>query len=141
MQVSNRSKKERDLVRRLSRVFGDQFEEVMDILGDPPNLANLPADYWDKYEKEIRTALSVPINEVFFEQFTEQMAEFGLTFDDSLGSAEALDFVQKYMFDLVGGITDTTRNALQKEVAAFLQNGDMTIQDLAQRLYRYYSPT
>jgi hypothetical protein len=45
------------------------------------------------------------------------------------------------MFDLVGGITDTTRNALQKEVAAFLQNGDMTIQDLAQRLYRYYSPT
>ena len=140
MDVNNRDKKERELARRLSRIFGDHFEEVMDLLGDPPNFTNLTPDYWERYSNDVRTALSVPINEIFYEQFEAQLEEFGLSIGDSTGSVEALNFVQRYMFDLVGGITDTTRNALQQEILSYIQNGDMTIEDLAKRLYRYYGP-
>ena len=140
MDVNDRDKKERDIARRLARVFGDHHEEIMELLGDPPSLMNVPEDYWQRYNVDIRTALSVPMNEIFFEQFTAQLEEFGLSFDDSTGSDEALNFIEKYTFELVKGIENTTREAIRKEVQYFIQNGDMTIQDLAERLYRYYSP-
>jgi len=140
MDVNNRDKKEREIARRLARVFGDHFEEVMEQMGDPPRFENIPEEYWQQYNVDIRTALNVTLNTAFFNQFMEAMEGFGLSFDDAEASADALEFIQGYMFDLVNGIVETTRTGLRKEITAFLQNGDMTIDDLAQRLYRYYSP-
>lgn len=138
--VTDRDKKERKLARELSRVLGDHFEEVMDLLGDPPNFNNLPMEYWARFNADISAVLSAQLNEIFYEQFLTALEGFGLSVDMGHGSDQALAFVQRYTFDLVSGIEETTRAALRKEIDAFIRDGGMRIDDLANRLNRWYSP-
>lgn len=140
MDVNNREEKERKLVRELSRIFGERFESVMDLLGDPPNIANVPPEYWRQFSAELVTAISNALNETFYEQFTESLEEFGLSADTGQASEAALDFVRRYSFNLVKDIEATTITALRKEINFYFETGDMSINDLAGRLYRWYSP-
>lgn len=138
--VENRDNKERKLARELSRIFGDHYEEMMDILGDPPSLSNVPYTYWERYNQDVRNALSAQLNEIFYDQFMTALEGFGIGMDNTEGSEEALSFIQQYTFDLVKGITETTIEGIRKELEAWERDGSMRIEDLAKRLYRYYSP-
>ena len=140
MEIEDRDKKENALARRLSKVFGVSYDTMMDYLGDPPEINNIPYEYWTEYETDVYNAISSELNEIFYEQFMHALDSFGLAVDEGTGSIEASDFVQNYNYNLVTGITQTTRNAISKEVTRYIQNGDVTIKDLSKRLLRSYSP-
>lgn len=146
--MEDRDSQERRIARDLSRVFDTHFEEIMDLLGDPPDIANIPMDYWDRYEVDIRNVMSPEMNEIFFDTFMHSLDSFGLAVDTGSGSIAALEFVEKYEFDMIKKIVSTTRRNVDKEakefvrehVTEYLQDGTVNIHDLAQRLHRYYSP-
>lgn len=57
----------------------------------------------------------------------------GLSADWQLANNAAAEWARHYGFDLVRGITNTTRDRLQREIASFVQNGE-TLGQLRERL-------
>jgi SPP1 gp7 family putative phage head morphogenesis protein len=54
--------------------------------------------------------------------------------DWELANSDAVDWARQYGSQLVGGITETTLARLQKEIASFVESGDLTINQLQQRI-------
>ena len=68
--VPNRDELERLLARKIGGFNRRQLAKVKKQLGDPPNLANLPQEFWDDAEAELNDIL-IP----FFEQVYLEGAE------------------------------------------------------------------
>jgi len=54
----------------------------------------------------------------------DQFATIGFGFDWTLANQAAADWVQRYTFDLVGGINRTTEQRLQTAISEWITNGD-----------------
>jgi hypothetical protein len=140
MTDDERKKRERKLARQLSEVFGIHFEEMMDLLGDPPDYAKLDDEYWLRYQADLLRVLSPQLEQLFYDDFMAAAQRFGITFGVETGSADSLQFIRNYSFNLVKGITETTRKGIQDALSQFYEQGDFMLEDVAQKLYRFYSP-
>jgi len=60
----------------------------------------------------------------------ELTAETGITFDAAVISEEALGWARQYNYELVTGLTDTTRKLVQQSVSTFVETPGMTRGDL-----------
>ena len=64
----------------------------------------------------------------------ELTAETGITFDAAVISEEALSWARRYNYELVTGLTDTTRKLVQQSVSTFVETPGMTRADLEKLL-------
>jgi len=64
----------------------------------------------------------------------ELTAETGITFDAAVISEEALSWARQYNYELVTGLTDTTRKLVQQSVSTFVETPGMTRGDLEKLL-------
>jgi len=64
----------------------------------------------------------------------------GISFDPTIINTEALRWARDYSYDLVSGLTDTTRRQLQEATAAFIQTPGMTIGDIEQLITPAFGP-
>jgi len=64
----------------------------------------------------------------------ELTAETGITFDAAVISEEALGWARQYNYELVTGLTDTTRKLVSQSVATFVETPGMTRGDLEKLL-------
>jgi len=140
MTDEERRKRERKLGRQLSEIFGIHFEEMMDLLGDPPDYSKLDDEYWLRYQADLLRVLSPQLEQLFYDDFMAAAQRFGITFGVETGSADSLQFIRNYSFNLVKGITETTRKGIQDALSQFYEQGDFMLEDVAQKLYRFYSP-
>ena len=114
MEDEERYKKERKLARAIARVFADHFEELMDHMGDPPDLNNIPVGWWDQYSIDVRNAIEPQINDTFFDEFMLGVVGFASVVAIGVASDAALSYVENYTYNLVKGIEKTTRDGVQK---------------------------
>lgn len=61
MDFRNRANAEAALAAIIARLHAAKRREVMRLLGDPPNVNNLPTDLWMEFEAELRRQLSVQL--------------------------------------------------------------------------------
>lgn len=59
MDLENRGELERDLKDELARLTQKQQAEFRRLLGSPPNIENVPVDFWDRVEQERQEVLAV----------------------------------------------------------------------------------
>ena len=125
---------ERELLRLLKEALGSQFEEILRLLGDPPDLTKLPPDFWTKLTAEM-AAKARPILEKAARQAAKRMiVEEGIGVDWTLVAEDAARWASQYSYELVTGITNTTQRILRDNVARFIQEPGRTIGDLAKDL-------
>jgi hypothetical protein len=58
MEVPNREELERQVARALGRLQKSQLTRLLEYLGDPPRVENVPVEFWEEVGKELLEALS-----------------------------------------------------------------------------------
>jgi hypothetical protein len=142
VDIPNRDKLEGEYARLMARLLKTYGDRLVEKLGDPPSLANLPAEFWQGEAEYLLDAM-----QPFEERIYTDAAQRLITTLPTLGGMDwaipnelAANWARDYTFDLVRGLNDTTREAtarelarLQTEIPAFFER-PMTRGDLEARL-------
>ena len=139
MDVPNRDELEANLARKLSSTQRALLKRLLDLMGDPPRLANVPQSFWDESKVELTTTLRPIIQSIFEEQALALMTTLPMGVDWALINEAAVDFARRYTFDLVTGINNTTQKVLQRSISAFFEEG-LTRGQLEARISGLYGP-
>jgi hypothetical protein len=79
-ELANRMELESDVARRLAKLSGRHRRELMELLGNPPNPANIPIGFWKKVETEKKAEMT-SILVLLFMASAEQHADLLLPAD------------------------------------------------------------
>ena len=137
--VLNRDALERKLARVVSREHRSQLDQLLALLGDPPLLENVPPEFWDNGGKGLRKVVMPVFLETYLQQAEQLMREVNIGVDWALVNEGAVEWAKNYSYELVTGITETTRKGVSKAVSTYFEAG-LDLRDLEQSLLQYYGP-
>lgn len=137
MDVKNRSKLESQLARALGKQFAAQRKELLNLLGDPPNVGNVPDVFWEQAGAEFKQFMEPFLAEVF----TAQAETFGEEMDTTwtLANEAAAQWAKQYTFDLVNGVNANSQAQLQDAVDRFFRDG-LTLGELTDAIGQIFGP-
>ena len=121
-EIPNRDALEKLLTGRISRELRKELTQILDILGDPPDPSKLPADFWATASAELQATIQPTLQEIYILQAKEQLGQTSIGVDWGLVNQQAVDWARQYSFELVGGITDTSRQLLQNSLSSYFSN-------------------
>ena len=109
--VVNRDAKEAALAKVLAREFNSAR---LSLLGLIPNLEpwmlDVPPEFWIEHVNTLGTVISPLLVGTYIAQATTMMEDFDyLGVDWGLVNQEAVDWAKSYTYDLVGGISATSK--------------------------------
>lgn len=136
--VSNRDELEKRFARAISKVFRGMSASLIAALGDPPNIANLPPEFWKEFGEELSAELTPFLERVFVQQATGLM-DATIAVDWTLVNRAAVDFASRYTFDLVSSMRDGDQQLLQSAISDFFEQGQAR-GALEERLLRQFGP-
>lgn len=135
----NRSDWEAQLAHALAGLQQRELKRLMDALGDPPDLNNLHPEFWNEFSTTLRGELVPTLEKIFLDSAEQMLGTSSIGVDWDLVNQAATDWAARYGYDLVRGITDNTRAALQQKVSSYFQNG-WTQQALRDSLQSLFGP-
>ena len=128
------------LLGRVAQALQARWRALLEALGDSPEMPE--REYWDEEQRELRQGILPGMEQVALEGAQVAVAELealGLMLDWTLVNQAAADWARQYTFELVKGITKTSRKALQTQLANWIESGE-ALPDLARRLETIYGP-
>mgnify|MGYP001221607406 CR=1 FL=1 len=137
-----RAELERQIAEALAEAWAGRADDVLAALGNPPDFARLPPELWAQFDAETRAAVE-PILIAARLRSAEQLARSaGVSGAVNWGliNEHAAAAARRYTFDLVRGITDTTRTALRQKVAAFAETPAQDLKTLGEEIGRVFGP-
>jgi hypothetical protein len=137
--VVNRDKLEALLARTISRDLRGQLSELMGLLGDPPNVFNVPSSFWDRSGEQLRSTIEPILQDIYLQQAETALNETSIGVDWGLINQSAIEWSSQYTFDLVRGLTDRSRVLLRNSIDAYFRN-PTTLGDLQRSLSGAFSP-
>ena len=137
--LAGRSEWERLFSRRLTRLERKWLEELMELLGDPPDLTRVPEAYWTGMTNTLQAEIVPLLSEIYLAAAEAMMALVPIGVSWDLVHAGAVAWAREYGFQLVSGITANTRSFLQRSVSRFFSE-QMTIGQLRELLSQKYGP-
>ena len=138
-ELNDRMDWEGDLARELGKIERAHLGRLLEELGDPPNINNVPASFWTETGEELQAALSRNFQGIYIASAQQILDAQPIGVDWGIVNQNAVNWARRYSFDLVQGITDTTRRAVSDAVAAFFEQ-QQTIGDLRAALSELYGP-
>lgn len=140
MDIPNRDELEAQLARSLGKLQKAQLTRLLEYLGDPPRVENVPAEFWEEIGKELMEVLRPFLAEIYLSQAEGLLhASPAIGVDWALVNEAASDWARRYTYDLVRGITEHTRGALQRAVGSFFDEG-LTRGELEAQLSGLFGP-
>lgn len=137
--IPNRDELERKYARIIAKLLRVQMGRLLELMGDPPRLENVPVEFWADHAKEMQDAL-IPFGErVYMDAAERMLAEIPIGVDWALVNEAAINWAETYTYNLVSGINETSRRAISRAVSQFFR-GDLNMGQLRDRLGRIYSP-
>lgn len=85
---------------------------------------------YDDLRNELRASIEPEIVGIAVESGLALAADVGVEFDPAMVQDEAASWARSYTFDLITGLTNTTRNVVQSAVASYAETPGMTRADL-----------
>jgi len=120
--IRNRGRFERDLARILGRVSQRRLNELVKLLGNPPDATNVPDSWWESLDAEMRAALTSIVRDIYLQQAEGITSGVGIGIDWALVNRDAADWARQYTFDLVKEIRKNTQSAITAQLQGLLQN-------------------
>lgn len=140
MNFSGRAAAESRLAAAIAKLSATQRRTLLELLGDPPSLTRLPADFWQQQDAAWTQALTPELEQIFVDAVLEQVQAFPFTgIDWGLANERAEAWARTYTFKLVTGINDTTRRGLQQAIGDYFTQ-PTTLGALRTQLERWYNP-
>lgn len=131
--LENRKRFEREMERRLGDAWAGQRDTLMKLLGDPPNLSNVPESYWINGGKAIRKAVTGVFESIYIMQAEELARQARLVVDWQLVNKKAIEWAGQHAGELIKNWEHTNRETLVDYIQKYYTQ-DWTIDDLADRL-------
>jgi HK97 family phage portal protein len=128
--ASSKDSYEARLLKLLKARLNGQLAEVLDLLGDPPDLARIPAEWWDTQTGRMIADLRPQLEAMARDAMLGLAADVGVAFEWGLVAEQAAIWAEQYAGALVRGIMDTTLHLLRRKVAEFIRTPGRTIGDL-----------
>jgi len=137
--IPNRDELERQLARTLGKLQRSQMARLLEYMGDPPSLERVPAEFWDEIGGELADALR-PFLGTIYTDAAQRLIESGpVGVEWTLVNTRAAEWARQYTFDLVKGVNDHTRAALQDAVSGYYESGQ-TIGELEEQISGLFGP-
>lgn len=137
--VVNRDTLEALLARTIAKDLRGELSKLMNLLGDPPNIYNVPITFWENGGSALRGSIEPILRDIFLQQAETQLQETSIGVDWALINENAITWSSEYTYELVRGITDTSRMILQRSINSYYSN-PTTIGDLQRSLSGIFSP-
>lgn len=124
MEIPNREELEAKLARALGKLQKAQLTRLLEYLGDPPRIENVPEAFWEEVGTELLSVLRPFLQSLYLTQAEMVLrANPAIGVDWALVNEGAAAWARQYTYDLVQGINVHTRRALQEAVGAFYEEG------------------
>jgi len=125
---------ERRLYKLLRTRLGEQLDEVMRLLGDPPDLSKLDVAFWASAQGRMIADLRPQIERMAQEAIATTSATVPILWDEAVIAAEAVDWARIHAGELIEDLTRHTRDLLQRVIPEFIETPGMTVGDLRREL-------
>jgi hypothetical protein len=149
MSVLNRYEIERRLARVLGRDMHSELGKLLDYLGDPPRLENIPPEYWQGGWRSIQRDVEPVLLDVYLTQATNIMMNVGIGISLDNINHQAVNWARSHTEEVLRGMwrgrQDITAEMLSgtRQVGEIIGQGyeeGLTIREISQRLQPLYSP-
>ena len=134
-----KDKAERRLLRLIKERLNGQYEQVVKLLGDPPDLANLTQEFWATETGKMLAAVR-PELEALALQAGEQIIATGVGIAWDLVAEGAATWAAEHAGRMIAGVTETTRTQVGKVVERYFRESGQSTGDLARSLEPWFSP-
>lgn len=137
--MATRAELEAKLAEALGKVHQEALDAILKALGDPPKIEHVTQAMWDEIATKYRSVFVPILTEIFLSGVQEILDTLGGGVDWAAFNTRAAEWASSYSFELVRGINDTSREALQKAVSDFYTH-NLTMDDLRTRLTATFGP-
>ena len=138
-ELTDRKRFEAEMERRLGKVWSDQRKELMGLLGDPPNMSNVPESYWNNGGKAIRKIIASVMEDIYLVQSFALVEQVNLAVDWMMVNQHAMDWASLHALEKSKLIMDTSRSNVQDLIQRYYLE-DWDIDELTRRISRWYDP-
>lgn len=129
---------ERRLAKVIAKGLGEEVAELLKYLGDPPDLSNVPADYWKNGWKKLEKLVEPILVEVFQQQAEWAMEESGVGVEDwSVIVEDAADWSRVHSDTVLQKLNLNNFESVGKLVQRYYETG-MTRKELVKELDKIY---
>src|SRR5687768_13923781 len=122
---SQRATFERRLKRAFAAANDGRAEELLRLLGNPPELSRVPDSFWRGIGNELMRTIEPVLVEAAIASAIGLGDKAGAVISVrwELVNLRAQRWAERYTFDLVKGITDNSRLRLSRMVSRFIADG------------------
>lgn len=139
MDIVNRAELERKLARVIGKQQQAEFRKLMNLLGDPPRIENVPHEYWENGWRSLQKEVEPVLLDIYMSQAEAMLGTISAGVDWTLINTTAANWASTYTYGLVRELTEKTRAGLQTIIPRFYQDG-WDLGQLRKALSRWYSP-
>jgi hypothetical protein len=139
MDIINRDELERRLARIVGRDLRSELRTLMDLLGNPPRLANVPNDYWSNGWRDIQKDVEPVLLDVFLNQAEGLMTEIGIGTNWDLVNTTASQWARQHTEGMLQQLFNTRYDHLNQVIPRFYEE-QWNLGQLRNELERWYSP-
>src|SRR3990167_6105722 len=139
MALFDRDSWEARLAREASRLGRQSLDALMTALGDPPDMARIPATFWDDEAATMTATLTPMLQEVYLASAEAMLEVSPVGVDWVLVNQRAVTWANQYGYDLVQGLTGTQRDLTREAVGNFFSQ-NQTLSQLRDRLEGAFGP-
>ena len=136
--IPNRDAIEAEVARLLGKWMKEQQKLILQLLGDPPSLANLPPEFWNEIGAEGVSILRPFMTQQALAASERTLAGITIGVDWALVNESAATWARQYSYELVTGINQTSRQTLQRIIPGYFEDA-MTQGELTQAIQREMS--
>lgn len=129
---------ERRLVRILRERLDGQLQGVLNLLGEPPDTANLTAEFWVTEAAAMIADLRPEMERYAQESGERLIVEQGIGIDWALAAEAAARWAEQRAGELIRGVTEVNQRLVRENVARFLRTPGMTVGQLRDSLTPYF---
>ena len=139
MDVVNRAELERKLARVLGRDLRSELNKLMDFLGDPPRLENVPNEYWQNGWRDIQKDVEPVLLDIYLQQAEGLMAEISVGVDWDLVNTTASQWARRHTEGMLQQLFNRRYEHLGETIPRFYEEG-WNLGELRAELEKWYSP-
>lgn len=139
MDVINRDELERKLARIVGRDLRAELSKLMDFLGDPPSMSNIPRDYWQNGWQVIQKDVEPVLLDIFLAQAEGLMAEIGIGVNWDMVNTAASSWTRQHTEQVLKELFDKRYEHLNEVIPRFYEES-WNLGQLQADLEKWYSP-
>jgi hypothetical protein len=139
VDYAHRTEAEARLARAIARLGASQRRRLLEIMGDPPKLENVGAEFWNGHYAEWRGLLTPELERIFVDSAGLLMDALpGLGVDWTLVNQAAVNWARQHGDEVARRIYQTTEDGVGDAVADFYEQS-LNMGQLREKLGRWFS--